>query len=180
MTAMPPGHLRTVKLIEHDRRLAQRLNRASSHGPLLIACRIASRLGDGMLWYVLILVLPLVAGVRGWLCSEHMLLAGVISLAMYKGLKHLCCRPRPYMSCPDIRVCGRVLDQFSFPSGHTFHAVGFSLCLVYYFPVGAALLVPIVLLIALSRVVLGLHYPSDVVAGACCGVVVGLLSVWLI
>ena len=147
---------------------------------LLLVCQAASRLGDGVLWYGLILVLPLVAGPRGWLCAEHMLLAGVISLLMYKGLKHLAGRPRPYMDCPDIRLCGRVLDQFSFPSGHTFHAVGFSLCLVYYFPVGAALLVPIVILIALSRVVLGMHYPSDVLAGAGFGVIVGLLSVWLI
>jgi len=169
-----------MSFIEHDRRLAQTLNRASSYAALLMACRIASRLGDGVLWYVLILVLPLTSGQKGWLCSEHMLLAGVISLLLYKGLKQVCCRPRPYLSCPEIRLCGRVLDQFSFPSGHTFHAVGFSLCLVYYFPVGAALLVPIVLLIALSRVVLGLHYPSDVLAGAGFGAVVGLLSVWLI
>jgi undecaprenyl-diphosphatase len=172
--------LHTLRLIEHDRRLAEKLNRASSSSALLVACRIASRLGDGVLWYLLILILPAVAGNRGWLCSEHMLLAGMISLLMYKALKHLCSRPRPYLSCPDIKLCGRVMDQFSFPSGHTFHAVGFSLCLVYYFPIGAALLVPIVILIALSRVVLGLHYPSDVLAGACFGAVVGLLSVWLI
>ncbi len=169
-----------MRLIEHDRRLAQTLNRASSSANLLLACRIASRLGDGVLWYLLILVLPFTAGQTGWLCSEHMLLAGVISLLVYKVMKRLCCRPRPYQSCPDIRLCGRVLDQFSFPSGHTFHAVGFALCVAYYFPLGAALLVPIVLLIALSRVVLGLHYPSDVLAGAGFGVVVGLLSVWLI
>jgi undecaprenyl-diphosphatase len=172
--------MKVMSLIEHDRRLAQTLNRASSYAMLLTACRIASRLGDGILWYVLILVLPITCGQKGWLCSEHMLLAGVVSLLLYKGLKQLYGRPRPYLSCPEIRLCGRVLDQFSFPSGHTFHAVGFSLCLVYYFPIGAALLVPIVLLIALSRVVLGLHYPSDVLAGAGFGAVVGLLSVWLI
>ena len=64
-----------MRLIEHDRRWAQTLNRASSSANLLLACRVASRLGDGVLWYLLILVLPFIAGQTGWLCSEHMLLA---------------------------------------------------------------------------------------------------------
>jgi len=168
------------RLLAHDRRWAHALNRASSYATFLMLCRAASRLGDGMLWYVLILVLPFTEGPKGWICSEHMLLAGVISLLVYKAVKRGICRPRPYLECPEIRLCGRVLDQFSFPSGHTFHAVGFTLVLVYHFPIGAALLVPTVVLIALSRVVLGLHYPSDVLAGAGFGAVVGLLSVWLI
>jgi len=166
--------------IEHDRRWAQTLNRAASYRVFLFACRAASYLGDGVLWYGLILGLPWVAGEVGRRCSEHMLLAGLISLLIYKILKRGVCRPRPYQSCPEIRLCGRVLDPFSFPSGHTFHAVGFSLVLAYHFPLGAAFLVPIVFIIALSRVVLGLHYPSDVLAGAGFGIVVGLLSVWLI
>lgn len=166
--------------IEHDRRWAHTLNRAASYRAFLCACRVASYLGDGILWYAIILALPWVAGEAGLRCSKHMLLAGLISLLIYKLTKRRVCRPRPYQSCPEIRVCARVLDPFSFPSGHTFHAVGFSLVLAYHFPLGAALLVPIVLVIALSRVVLGLHYPSDVLGGAGLGLVVGLLSVWLI
>lgn len=166
--------------LEHDRRWAVVLNRAADYPSFLVACRVASRLGDGGLWYALIAVLPFIAGRRGFLCAINMALAGAVSLLIYKAVKHACSRPRPFTSCPDIHLCGRVLDQFSFPSGHTFHAVGFSLVLTYYFPFGAALLVPITLLIALSRVVLGLHYPSDVLAGAAFGAAVGLVSVWLI
>jgi len=61
------------------------------------------------------------------------------------------------------------LDAFSFPSGHTLHAVAFTLVALSYFPALAPVLVPFALLTAASRVVLGLHYPSDVLAGAALG-----------
>ncbi len=166
--------------LDHDRRLAQALNRASSYRTLLHVCRVVSRLADGVIWYVLIAVLPFIAGQAGWRCARHMLIAGLISLTIYKVLKVTTCRLRPYENCPDVQLCGRVLDQFSFPSGHTFHAVGFSLVLAYHFPVMAVAVVPFTMLVALSRVVLGLHYPSDVLAGAVCGAMVGLASVFII
>ena len=58
------------------------------------------------------------------------------------------------------------LDRYSFPSGHTLHAVCFTWQAVAHFPALAWVLVPMAALIAASRVVLGLHYPSDVIAGA--------------
>ena len=61
------------------------------------------------------------------------------------------------------------LDEFSFPSGHTLHAVSFTLIALAYFPMLAPLLVPFTLLVALSRIVLGLHYPSDVLAATVIG-----------
>jgi undecaprenyl-diphosphatase len=67
-------------------------------------------------------------------------------------------------------------DEFSFPSGHTLHAVAFAGIAVWYFPALALLLLPFVVLTALSRIALGLHYPSDVVAGAGIGAAVALGS----
>src|ERR1035438_6767906 len=61
------------------------------------------------------------------------------------------------------------VNAFSFPSGHTLHAMAFTVVAVSDFPALASLLVPFTLLVALSRVVLGLHYPSDVLAGAAIG-----------
>ncbi|HYR36596.1 MAG TPA: phosphatase PAP2 family protein, partial [Burkholderiales bacterium] len=61
------------------------------------------------------------------------------------------------------------LDAFSFPSGHTLHAVAFTLVALNYYPALAPTLVAFTLLTAGSRVVLGLHYPSDVLAGAALG-----------
>jgi len=67
-------------------------------------------------------------------------------------------------------VCaGCPLDKFSFPSGHTLHAVGFALILAHHFPALAPAVFGFALLVAVSRPVLGLHYPSDVLAGAAIG-----------
>jgi undecaprenyl-diphosphatase len=61
------------------------------------------------------------------------------------------------------------LDRYSFPSGHTLHAVSFTWLMAGYFPEWAPVLAGFAVLIALSRVVLGLHYPTDVAAGALLG-----------
>jgi undecaprenyl-diphosphatase len=61
------------------------------------------------------------------------------------------------------------LDRCSFPSGHTLHAVCFTSLATAHFPELGWVLVPFALLVAASRVVLGLHYPTDVLAGAAIG-----------
>jgi undecaprenyl-diphosphatase len=69
-----------------------------------------------------------------------------------------------------------MLDQFSFPSGHTLHSVAFTLVVYYHFPGSVWLLTPFTLLVAISRPLLGLHYPSDVLAGAAIGATIALCS----
>jgi undecaprenyl-diphosphatase len=68
------------------------------------------------------------------------------------------------------------LDRYSFPSGHTLHAVLFTTIAVAYAPSLVFVLLPFTLLIAASRVVLGLHYPSDVIVGALLGWMIAKLS----
>jgi undecaprenyl-diphosphatase len=58
------------------------------------------------------------------------------------------------------------LDRYSFPSGPTLHAVAFIVIACSYIPWLAVLLVPFAAAVALSRVVLGLQYPSDVATGS--------------
>ena len=97
-------------------------------------------------------------------------------LPLYKLLKRGTARPRPCMTAGSgLRALVPALDTHSFPSGHTLHAVAFTLVLVPHYPPLAWALVPFTLLVALSRVVLGLHYPSDVLAGAALGALLGLL-----
>ena len=128
-----------------------------------------SRLGDGVFWYALMAALPIAGGWRGAAASAHLAVTGLATLALYRMLKRRIRRPRPCVS--DRGIIARVppLDQFSFPSGHTLHAVAFTAIACAWYPSLALLLVPFSALVALSRVVLGLHYPSDVAAALAIG-----------
>lgn len=138
---------------------------------------IVSRLGDGVFWYSLMAALPLVYGLSGLQASLHMLLTGALALLLYKLLKGATRRPRPCDHAHDITALVPPLDQYSFPSGHTLHAVAFSTVAIDYFPELGWLLVPLTTLIALSRIVLGLHYPSDVLMGILIGLALGYSSI---
>ena len=156
-------------LLEWDRRWTRRLNASVGVAPVRLLFRLVSRLGNGVFWYLLMFVLSVTQGRAGIFTSLRMLAAGAIGLAVYKLLKSGTARARPYQVLRDIRIGIDALDAFSFPSGHTLHAVAFTLVAVSNFPALTPLLVPFTLLIAVSRVVLGLHYPSDVLAGAAIG-----------
>jgi len=101
---------------------------------------------------------------------------GVVNITIYKIIKRWIARPRPFRACRDFRECTPSLDEFSFPSGHMLHSVACSLILTAYYPTLALFVWPFTLLVAVSRVVLGLHYPSDVVVGALIGAATAAIS----
>jgi len=155
--------------IERERSIVAWMHRAAIWPSISLPLMLTSRLGDGVLWYGLIATLPWWGGATGLKCALYMVALGAVNVVFYKALKLHVARPRPFVACPGIRACARTLDEFSFPSGHTMHAVAFSLVLAHYHPALAASLWSFTLLVALSRVVLGLHYPSDVLIGASIG-----------
>lgn len=178
MASKAGGYLH--RMHDWDTALCLRFNRASRHHGLCQLLRVASRLGNGMFWYVLMLAIALADLEQGWQASLHMLLAGGCGTLLYKWLKGRTLRPRPFQVHQAIRSQADVLDHFSFPSGHTLHAVIFTTVALAYYPMLAPLLLPFTLLVALSRPVLGLHYPSDVLAGAALGLALAKLSFCLL
>jgi undecaprenyl-diphosphatase len=104
---------------------------------------------------------------------------GIVAATTYRSLKRWTRRPRPFRTHDAIIPYLAPLDEFSFPSGHTLHAVSFTLIALAYFPMLAPLLVPFTVLVMLSRIVLGLHYPSDVLAATVIASLLGALSLWL-
>src|SRR5579862_942082 len=145
------------------------LNRAVERPWFLKVMRLSSRLGDGVLWYGLLLVLPWLYGSAAIRVVLIMAATGLSGHLIYRRLKSSLVRERPFIRHPGINLAMPPLDRYSFPSGHTLHAVSFACQAVAHFPVLAWTLVPAAALIALSRVVLGLHYPTDVLAGAAIG-----------
>lgn len=168
------------RLGQWDLSLCLSCNRLGRIGPCNGLMRICSRLGDGVFWYSLITVLPFQYGWVGMIAGLHMLVVAATGLLLYKWLKTRTVRPRPYAVSQYVTRHGPALDQFSFPSGHTLHAVGFSTVLLGYFPELAFLVLPFTALVALSRPVLGLHYPSDVAAGGVLGYGLAELSFLLL
>lgn len=142
--------------------------------------RLISRLGDGVFWYALMLAILVTQQFDGIKPVLHMLCTGLCGTMIYKWLKNKTHRPRPYQVRQDVYISGKPLDRFSFPSGHTLHAVCFGLVAISYFPVLSIVVAPFVLMVAMSRVILGLHYPSDVLAGAAIGYALVLASFSLI
>lgn len=135
-----------------------------------------SRLGDGVFWYALMAGLVIVDGYHGMRVSLQMALTGLVSLVLYKGLKAWTRRPRPAAADARIQAWVAPLDEFSFPSGHTLHAVAFTFVATAHYPLLAWLVVPFCLSVAVSRVVLGLHYPSDVLAATVIGALLAAVS----
>lgn len=163
-----------------ETRFCRRANHYCRHRRVRRAFAVVSRLGDGMFWYALMGALVLVDGFDGLRASLHMAATGLMALLLYKGLKRWTRRPRPYAADLRIRAWVAPLDEFSFPSGHTLHAVSFTTVALWHYPMLAWLLLPFTASVALSRVVLGLHYPSDVLAATAIGAMLATLSIQLV
>ncbi len=160
-------------------RLCRYLNRSTRSSAIRHVFQAVSWLGDGWGWYALLAVLPLVYGAAGGVAALHMGATAALGVLLYRLIKHRAVRERPYITHSAIECASVPLDRYSFPSGHTLHAVCFTLLAAAYFPALASPLVGLTLLIALSRVILGLHYPTDVAAGAVLGGTLGIGSLLL-
>lgn len=172
---------RSIELRSGEARLCQRINRWGARRAIGRFFSLISRLGDGVFWYCLIGAIAMFGGSRlGLIAAAQMAVTGLVAAGLYRGLKRWTRRPRPFRTHLDITAHILPLDEFSFPSGHTLHAVTFSLIAISYFPWLAPLLIPFTLLVAISRVVLGLHYPSDVLAATLIGAALASFSLWLV
>jgi undecaprenyl-diphosphatase len=149
--------------------LCRTLNRGAAFAIPRTVFRVASRLGDGIVWYLLIVTLPFLYGAAALRPAIVMALTGVLGLVIYTLLKRVFVRERPFITHTSIDLKAVPLDRYSFPSGHTLHAVSFAWQATAHFPELGWVLLPLAALIAGSRMVLGLHYPSDVLAGAAIG-----------
>lgn len=167
-----------IRILDLDLKGCLYLNHFSHSERVAYFFKVVSRLGDGLFWYVMLATVWLWQGLVYGLQIIYLLLSGSVGTGIYKLLKSKTVRPRPYQVHQVIRLGERPLDHFSFPSGHTLHAVMITTVLGYIQPLLLVLMLPFTILVALSRMVLGLHYPSDVAVGALIGGLVasGIIS----
>ncbi|MFT5603278.1 MAG: undecaprenyl-diphosphatase [Paracoccaceae bacterium] len=142
--------------------------------------RLISRSGDGYLQLALPLLLALVGGKAGESLLLCTLLAFSIQLPIYWILKNSFQRQRPPDAIPSFASVITAHDKFSFPSGHTAAATLLAALVYLHFGAMAAPLMMWAGLVGASRVLLGVHFPTDILAGVVLGLTVASISVSLL
>lgn len=139
--------------------------------------RFISRTGDGPVYLVLGVMLWMFEPAHGPLFLYTGLLAYAMELPLYLMLKNLFRRERPCDMLKRMRAHIQPSDKFSLPSGHTAAAFLMATLLSHFYPAISGVAYLWASLIALSRILLGVHYPGDILAGATLGCTISLISI---
>ena len=88
-----------------------------------------------------------------------------ISTGIGKILKVTVTRLRPFINIPNLNIKKIGIDKYSFPSGHTTGAFSLAVIIALYFPIFGLITVPLAICVGISRIYIGVHYPTDVIMG---------------
>ena len=137
---------------------------------------VATRLGDGWVWYALAVAVFLFGGKPRFAALGAGQAAAVVGIVIFRLMKKGSGRQRPCALEPHCWSHILPPDQFSFPSGHSITAFAVSVSIGLFYPELAAFLLFLAVNIAVSRIVLGMHFLSDVLAGSLIGATLGYAS----
>lgn len=160
----------------NDYRLMRRVHRWRAPRWFRILMIVSTRSGDGWLWYALGVILFIYGGQNRFVAIGAATSAAAVGIFLFRTLKHASRRKRP---CEIEPHCWAVIlppDRYSFPSGHSITAFCVAVSVGLFYPELQGYLLTVAFLIAGSRIILGMHFLSDVLAGSAIGVGLGIAS----
>jgi undecaprenyl-diphosphatase len=164
------------RIESNDHRLMRKVHRWRAPRWFRILMITMTRGGDGWLWYGIGIILALFGGDQRFLAIGAGTAASVTGIFIFRALKHSSKRRRPCEIEPHCWASILPPDKYSFPSGHSITAFAVATALGMFYPELLAVLLTAAVLIAASRIILGMHFLSDVLAGCAIGTLLGLLS----
>eukprot|EP00731_Ephydatia_muelleri_P023985 Em0016g256a len=154
---------------------------------LEFCCKSLEFSGHGVLWFVLCGCLAAAYALTNenmyWIYSANLFVLLVVDIAFVAPLKLLFKRPRPAMNIGEIPFSVSSVDNYAFPSGHASRCVALAayFCYMPPFLLRTHLWYLWAIAMSLSRVLIGRHHFSDIVAGGCAGLVIfeAVRRLWL-
>jgi undecaprenyl-diphosphatase len=163
-----------------DHKLMRKVNRWRAPRWIRVWMICATRGGDGWLWYAMGVIIAIFGGAHRLEAIGAAAVASGTGIGLFIKLKRVFNRRRPSAIEPHCWATLLPPDQFSFPSGHTITAFAVAIPLLHFYPTLGAGLLFCAASIAMSRVILGLHFLSDVIVGCLIGIGLGMASLAII
>ena len=172
--ATPSSMLHEISIREHS--LMRRINgwRPPRWVRWWMLC--ATRCGDGWLWVAMGIAILFFGDERRLQAVAAAGLAASIGVIAFKSLKRITGRQRPCQLAPHCWATLLPPDQFSFPSGHSITAFAVAISLGLFYPSLFIGLLFCAISVAASRILLGMHFLSDVIAGSLIGTLLGYIA----
>lgn len=163
-------------IASRDHKLMRKVNKWPAPKWVRLWALAATRAGDGWLWYLAGLVVLLAGGDPRFTAVAAAGSAALVGVGLFVAVKKMSGRKRPCEIEPHCWAHLLPPDQFSFPSGHTITAFAVAVSLGAFYPIAMAFLLFCAFSIAISRILLGMHFLSDVAVGAIIGTGLALTS----
>ena len=162
-----------------DRRLYRLINGLPHSATSDRYVSVLSDLGEGLGWVALGVGLAILGGPRGRRAGAATAVASLAATYVVQTrVKPIFRRVRPFVN-REARVVGIRPADHSFPSGHTASSFAAATALAFFYPRAAPLSYGLATAVGVSRVHLGVHFPSDAAVGGVIGIGIGTFSAWV-
>ena len=173
---MTAHHTMLQLIATGDHKLMRKVNKWPAPRWIRLSSIAATRAGDGWLWYLVGLLVLLFGGDGRLTAIAAAGSAAIVGIGLFISLKKVSGRKRPCEIEPHVWAHLLPPDRFSFPSGHTITAFAVAVTVGTFYPALVGPLLLCAFIIATSRILLGMHFLSDVLVGAIIGTGLALTS----